>query len=568
VTSFRPSRYGAAAPAPPRRGRAWRAALVALALVPAWAAAQEVAAAIRERLASGTPVLGVELGARPVVAGFYAAREYAPAWEDAGRRDEFLGILAAAPEHGLDPADFLYPRLAELPAEPAGDAARADRDLLFTEALVRYGYTRRFGKVNPEELEPHWNFERGFAEGQDPVGALAAAIAAPALGPWLDEKIPGGPWYRQLQVALARYRAIAAAGDWPVVPDGPVLRPGELDPRVPVLRARLAAEGGLPAGAPPPAEPQRLDEDLARMLMAFQARHALAADGVLGPRTLQALNVPVAGRLDQLRMSLERVRWLSGGTPDRYVVVNVAGFRVGYVRDRRLAWQSRVVVGRAARQTPIFRDTMTYVELNPTWTVPPTILRQDILPKVQKDPGYLRRENITVIGRDGRAVDPATVNWAAFRGSVPYTLRQEPGPRNALGRIKLMFPNEHAVYLHDTPAKELFEEPERTFSSGCIRVEDPLALAELVLDDPAWTRASLEAAIAEGRTRRVSLKRPVPVLLVYLTAVADADGTARFYRDIYGRDEALRLALDGPVRLDLPRPDLARAGGKVRPAPL
>jgi len=551
----------------PRRAAAL---LLLAALLPATLTAQEVATLLRQRLEDPAlaPVAGVDLAARPVLADFYAARAWAPAWDDPARVAGLQAVLAQAPAHGLDPADVLLPVVGGLAAAPAEPAARADRDILLTEALVRYGYLRRFGKVDPTAREPAWNFGRGFANGMEPVAALAAAVAAPDLGPWLDEKLPAGPWYRQLQLGLARYREMAAAGGWPEVPGGALLRPGETDPRVPLLRQRLAAEGDLPADASAPAEPERLDAALAEALRAFQGRHALEADGVLGPGTLRVLNVPVADRIAQLRMSLERVRWIAGGTPDTYVVVNVAGFRVAYVKDRRLAWQSRVVVGRAARQTPIFRDTMTYVELNPTWTVPPTILRQDILPKVKKDPGYLRRENISVIDRGGRIVDPYTVDWSAYSRGVPYTLRQEPGPENSLGRIKLMFPNEHAVYLHDTPAKALFEKAERTFSSGCIRVEDPLALAELVLDDPAWDRAALEAAIAAGKTRRVSLKKPVPVLLVYLTAIADPDGRVRFFRDIYDRDDALLQALDGPLRLGLPATRSAATLGKPGTAPL
>jgi L,D-transpeptidase YcbB len=207
---------------------------------------------------------------------------------------------------------------------------------------------------------------------------------------------------------------------------------------------------------------------------------------------------------------------------------------------------------------------MTYIEINPTWTVPPTILREDILPKLKRDPGYLDRENISVIDGAGRVVDPRSVNWSAYGRSVPYTLRQEPGPDNSLGRIKLMFPNPHSVYLHDTPAKGLFDKPERSFSSGCIRVQDPLALAELVLADPRWDRPALEAAIATNKTQRVTLRTPVPVMLVYLTAIADPAGTVRFFRDIYERDPALLAALDGPVRLDIP----GLAAAKVGPASL
>jgi murein L,D-transpeptidase YcbB/YkuD len=543
----------------------WRVLLCGLVATWATASAQDggVSGSLRE-ITSGIAVpataelRGIGLGAGPLLAEFYAARGFQPAWADPARVDELLALLSGAPDHGLDPADFFTEQLRELAASAPGDADRAALDVLLTEALVRYGYQRRFGKVNPADLEPAWNFTRGFVVEGGPGQALAEAIAAPSLAAFLDQRIPGGPWYRQLQSALGRYRAIALAGGWPDVPAGAVLRPGERDARLPVLRERLKIEGDLAAQAAA-ADPDQFDDATVAAVKSFQRRHSLSADGVVGRGTLAALNVAAAARVDQLRMSLERVRWLTGDVPSTYVVVNIAGFRAGFVRDGRLVWNSRVVVGRAARQTPVFRGSMTYVELNPTWTVPPTILREDILPKLHRDPGYLQRETITVIDRSGRVVDPYAVDWKAFSRGVPYTLRQEPGPQNALGRIKLMFPNEHSVYLHDTPSRSLFDKPERTFSSGCIRVEDPLGLAELALDDPDWTRSSLEQAIATDKTRRVPLREPVPVLLVYLTAIADPDGTTRFFRDVYGRDRALLAALDGPVRLVLPPASPARS---------
>jgi murein L,D-transpeptidase YcbB/YkuD len=543
-----------------------RAALVILTVICSAASGQEagVAIALRERVERLTTVgsidiEGAALGREDILPEFYARRAYRPAWTDPARVRELLDLLATAPEHGLAPEDFFLSRLRALTAA-AGDAGQqADADLLLTEALIRYGYQRRFGKVNPQEMEPAWNFRRGFAHGADPVDILDAAITAPSLAAFIDARIPAGSWYRRLQQALAHYRGIAASGGWPEVPAGAALRPGERDERVSVLRERLRIEGDLAAGSTPADTEASVffDDALAAAVRSFQARHGLDVDGVPGAATLAALNVPAPTRVDQIRMSLERLRWLTGDMPDTYVAVNVAGFHVAFVRDNRLVWTGRAVVGRAARQTPICRGAMTYVELNPTWTVPPTILREDVLPKLKSDPGYLQRENMTVLDRNGRAVDPHTVDWNRYRSSVPYTLRQEPGPANALGRIKLMFPNKHAVYLHDTPARALFAKAERTFSSGCIRVEDPLALAELVLDSPQWNRAALEQGIAAGKTRRIDLAKPVPVLLVYLTATTDPDGVTRFFSDVYDRDAALMRALDGPVHLVLPRAETA-----------
>mgnify|MGYP001248497072 CR=1 FL=1 len=547
--------------------------LVWLAAVQPAAAGDAVAAVLRQRVAElrttgRLELQGVVLGREDILAEFYARRGYQPAWDDPRRVAGLLGLIGRAAEHGLDPEDFFARRLQELaqPASGSGPAARVDLDLLLTAALIRYGYQLHFGKVDPTAMEPAWNFRRGFASDADPVSVLAAAVMAPSLEDYLRSRLPGGPWYRQLQLALASYRAIAAAGGWPAVPGGGVLRPGDRDARVPILRQRLRVEGDLPADLEV-VDTESFDPGLAAAVQRFQERHALVRDGSVGARTLEALNVPAETRVDQLRLSLERVRWLADDVPDTYVVVNVAGFRVGFVRGHELAWSSRVVVGRAARQTPVFGGLMTYIDLNPTWTVPPTILREDILPKLRRDPGYLARENISVIDRNGRMVDPRGIDWKAYGRSIPYTLRQEPGPANSLGRIKFMFPNRYSVYLHDTPAKALFDKPERNFSSGCIRVDDPLALAELVLDDPQWDRRALDAAIATGRTRRVQLQTPMPVLLVYLTAVADRSGTVRFYRDVYGRDAALLAALDGPVQLRLPAVPVA-TGGKLGPASL
>lgn len=520
-------------------------------------ALQTAATVIRERIeelnATGrVAVHGVTIGTHDLLPAFYRRRDFSPVWTDTRRVDGLLDAFTAAIADGLDPEDYFLSRLRALRARTRGTDADGDFDLLLTEALIRFAYHQRFGKVNPETLEPHWNFSREFVSGADPVALLETIVAADQPVAELARNIPRGPWYRRLQRALAQHRDIAAAGGWPLVPVGPTLHRGDRDARVAMLRERLASGGDLQA-AQPPAEPDLVDEAVTEALRRFQRRHALKVDGVLGKATLAALNVPIARRIDQLRMSLERARWISVSVPADFVAINIASFEAGLIHGGDVIWSSRVVVGRDARQTPIFRGTMTYLEINPTWTIPPTILRKDILPRIRKDPGYLSREHIRVFDRRGTEVDAATVDWAAFTKGVPYTLRQDPGPWNALGRIKFMFPNEHFVYLHDTPAKELFEKVDRTFSSGCIRVEDPLTLAVLLLDDPAWTREALEAAIATGRTRRVGLRKPVPVLILYWTAIADADGTVRFFRDVYGRDARLLPALNGEVRVERPR---------------
>jgi murein L,D-transpeptidase YcbB/YkuD len=423
----------------------------------------------------------------------------------------------------------------------------ADIDILLTESLVRFGYHQVFGKVNPSALDANINFRREFLFGEGPVEAVPRVIASSKpFKQQLDEAVARGPVYVGLQAKLAEYRAIESAGGWPAVPPGDTLRVG-----VVALRQRLAVTGDLPAGAD--LISTQFDADLERAVTVFQERHALGADGIVGNQSYMALNVPAQTRVDQIRLSLERLRWLQEEIGPQFIAVNIAGFRVFFIRNGEFIWVSRTMVGKTYRQTPIFRGDIQYMELNPTWTVPPGILSKDILPAVKRDPGYLAQKNISVIDRDGRKVDPATVNWQAYSRGVPYTLRQEPGPGNALGRIKFIFPNKHFVFLHDTPSRGLFDRAERTFSSGCIRVENPFELAELLVEDqPQWDRAALDQVIESRQTRRIHLQERLPVLILYLTANVDEDDRIRFYKDVYDRDAKLLEALNGDVSIELP----------------
>lgn len=502
----------------------------------------------------GAYVRGEAIAARSLLPAFYAARGYAPVWTSDARIDDLLGLLATAPDHGLDSRDYNLAKLTDLRAHYAGSrdpALGADLDILLTESLIRFGYHQRYGKVNPKRMEPDWNFTREIRPGQDPLTTLDEALAAPSFEAFLAGWVKRGPIYQNLIAKLAEYRGIAARGGWPTVPAGPTLREGDRDPRVAVIRERLAVTGDLVAAAAP--DPDLYDATVAAGVKAFQERHNLGADGVLGAGTLAAMNVPVAVRIDQLRLSLERARWVLEDATGNFIVVNIAGYEVFVAEDGRVTWWTRAVVGRPARKTPVFRGSMTYLVINPTWTVPPTILRQDVLPKLRQGTGYLRDHNMSVLDRNGRKVDPDAIDWKALGNAVPYTIRQDPGPENSLGRIKFMFPNVHSVFLHDTPSKDLFQRADRLFSSGCIRVEDPLKLAEIVLANPArWNRQSLEAAIATDQTQDVRLPKPWPVLVFYWTAEIDGKGRARFLKDVYGRDKALLAALNGEVRIELP----------------
>jgi murein L,D-transpeptidase YcbB/YkuD len=466
-------------------------------------------------------VAGASIASTVVLPAMYERRAFRPIWGDPAAVGDLLAAIRASGESGLDPTDYHLAALERLGGERRAESAEAtaDFDLLATDALVRLAYHLRFGKVDPARLDPNWNFTPALPSG-DPAAALQDAIDAGRVRAFVYGLEPTQPFYVSLKRALAAHRSVAEQGGWPVVPAGPPLTEGTEDARVTALRQRLRASGDLRDASDAP----WFDAAVTVAVQQFQTRHGLTADGVVGPATLRALDVPVAARIEQIRATLERSRWVMHDLPPRFVLVNVAGFMVYLVDGGAIVWESPVVVGTTYTRTPIFRADMTYVVLNPTWTVPASIVRKEILPGLRRDPKYLARKGLTRVGNQ-------------------YV--QPPGPRNALGRIKLMLPNPHSVYLHDTPSKSFFAETSRTFSHGCVRVEKPVELAARSLDDPAWNEAALERAIGTGRTQTVLLQRPLPVLILYWTAAVGRDGLTYFLPDVYGRDPAIIAGLGG-----------------------
>lgn len=489
--------------------------------------------------------LAGEAGAAPL-ARFYAAREYRPAWTEPGQAQGLVALVETLPDHGLDPADFPLERLRQAAsAHPADAVEGAEREWLLTTSLARLARQMTVGKVDPRRLYPEWNFAP--PPGPDEAAAqLEGLLQAPALAPAVAALAPPFAEYQGLLKALAAYRALAQKGPWPTVPGGSSLKPGMDDPRVPALRARLAAEGEVASGG---GKSAHYDPELAAAVSRFQTRHGLEADGAVGERTLAELNVPVAARVDQIRVNLERLRWVARDRVGDHLVVDVAGFTARLYLDGRKAWDSRVVVGRPVRKTPAFRADLTYLVLNPRWVVPPTILREDVLPKLAADPAYLAAHAMTVVDGAGQPVPAEAIDWQRYRsGGFPHQIVQVPGPENPLGQIKFMLPNPYAIYLHDTPSRRLFQRTDRAQSSGCIRLEKPLDLAVLLLDDPVrWSLDGLKTELGNNRTRSVSVKRQVPVLVLYFTAEADGAGSVGFRPDFYDRDGAVLTGLQRPA---------------------
>jgi len=520
--------------------------------------------AVREQLRTRLEVAGlpVELSVKeePILAHaalpyFYAKRSFEPAWaDDAGPKPlaaQLLDRIRAAEREGLRPDDYHAGSIAELVAEARGadtvDLGRlVDLELMLTDAFLLYASHLMGGRVDPTSFDAEWHVP--VSRRADVVSALEDALQRRDVGAALDELEPRQGGYRRLVRALLRYREMATRGGWQEVPTGGKLELGVEDDRVRSLRARLLVSGDLRRSDVGNGG-TTFDERLREAVVGFQRRHGLVADGVVGAATFEALNVPVEMRTRQIELSLERWRWLPDDLGQRHILVNIPSFELDVVEGSETVMEMRVVVGKPYRRTPVFSAEMTYLVLSPYWHVPPTIAVQDILPELKKDPGYLTKKNMTVFagwGADAKLLDPRAIDWAnVTRSSFPYRFRQDPGPLNALGAVKFMFPNQYSVYLHDTPARELFARPDRSFSSGCIRVENPIELAEYLLaGDARWTRETILGAVESGVEQTVRLPAPLAVHLQYWTSWVDRKDAVHFRKDIYERDRLLANALE------------------------
>jgi len=506
-------------------------------------ASSELQTQVEALLESGPfEIHGAHIAYPSVIYEFYAQRGFQPAWANERTASELRRALKDSEADGLDPRDYHLPVLEELAAAADPGAAY---EILHTDALLRIADHLLFGKVDAATFDARWNYTRNPI-GIDIPQRIERALASDDIYAEIEKLKPTHPMYLSLKQELARYRQAAADTERVTIAQGKSIEPDTHDERVKALRMRLSASGDLDAAQD--SESDLYDATVQAAMRRFQERMGLVVDGKLDARLITELNVPLDERITQLLVNLDRGRVLLHDLPDEFVVVNIAAYSIYLVRGHEIVWNARVQVGKTYRRTPMFRSDIDYLVLNPTWTVPPGIIRNDILPDARRDPESITRRGLDVLDSNGNKVDPASINWSKFKsGNIPYTLRQEPGPKNALGRVKIMFPNSYSVYLHDTPSQSKFEETDRAFSSGCVRVERPLELAELLLADPeAWSTARIEQAVDAGRTLNVTLPNKVPVLLAYWTAWVDPQGRVNFRRDVYGQDAQWAAGLARP----------------------
>ena len=433
---------------------------------------------------------------------FYARREHRAAWDDRSTA-ALLAAIDALAEDGLEPARYHREALLRLPQD-------AERDVLATDAFLTAAAHLSAGVTDPQFARPAWCAPPPKI---DAAAILQSALDDGTIGETLPRFAVRHEGYLRLRKALAAYRELARNGGWPLVPKGRALRPGHDDPRVAVLRRRLQS----------PSDGTLFDAEVEELVRHFQSHHGITVDGIVGPETLRELNVTAEDRAWQIAVNMERWRWMPEDLGESYLLVNIAAFRLDVIEGGRSVLTMKTVVGKDYTRTPLFAARIAEVIVNPWWNVPDSIAAKELWPKQERDPSYFAREHMVVT--DGR-------------------IRQRPGPWNALGRLKFNMPNRYNVYLHDTPAKSLFDRPFRAFSHGCIRLEKPLELALYLLrDQPQWTAEAIEKAIETGRERAIPLTSPQPVHVLYWTAWAGDDGHMEFHRDHYERDAALATAL-------------------------
>lgn len=460
-------------------------------------------------------------------------------WVGTGRMTPFLQRLADAENDGLNPADYPIDGLIALrdSIDPDDPFAAAQAELYFSAFFVAYAADLKIGRLTPQKVDPQQFRNRKTI---DVLRVLTDLKTQRDPTAYLDSFESQNPHYQALKRMLRLYLAMAKSDVWPEVPQGDNVKPGASDPRIPAIREILILGGDHPGGG----SGEVYDPVTVQAMQKFQQRNGLEAKGLIGKQTIVALNIPPEERARQIMLNMERWRWMPEDLGTYNYTVNLAAYELYEVDHAKIVDRMDVVVGAVATQTPEFSGEMSYVEINPTWTVPYSIATKEMLPRLRKNPSAYAADFDVFV--NGKLASWGGINWNAYgSGNFPFTFRQHPGPKNALGKVKFMLPNPHNIYLHDTPSKDKFQQTARAFSHGCIRLSRPIDFAYTVVGGIAgWSKDKIDATIAAGKTVRVSLPRKIPVHLIYATAFESPLGI-EFRPDVYGRDRKLYAALFG-----------------------
>ena len=481
---------------------------------------------------------------------FYTNRNYELAWHDQKNREDLMASLLLAKEEGLSTKDYHYDAINNLINKSSyrslSDFDLAELDLLLTDAMILYASNLVSGKVDQSKLRTEWDLDKNKRP-ENPDSLLTVTLEQRQVKQTLEVLKPKSYLYDHLKVKLKDYRKLEKLGGWNSIPEGETLKKGMSNERIVDVRKYLVITKDLSEIADQ--DNQLFDEELELAVKRFQYRHNLTQDGAIGKGTLAQMNMSIEDRIDMIRLNLERARWVLSRPGDDFLIVNIAGFNIRRIKNQKVVYESRVIVGKNHKESPIFKDEVEYIVLNPTWTLPYSIASRETLPKLKKDPGYLAAKQMEIMDRNGKVLDPNTIDFNQYStGNFPFIIRQKAGPHNALGQVKFIFPNKYAVYLHDTPSRGLFNREDRAFSHGCIRLEDKWGLLMGLMNEPdVWNMDKINQILDSGKTTQVNLKIPVDIYILYWTAGVDMDKNLYFERDVYNRDAAVLKALDKPV---------------------
>jgi L,D-transpeptidase YcbB len=480
---------------------------------------------------------------------FYENRVYASAWfnNDVFNNNGYvlLNYIRQVAQHGLQPNDYHLYLIEKYLGKILSDTLMDKEDImkldvLLTDAFMLLGSHLYYGKVDPEKEGANWKIQRKDPDLRLDL-KLEKALAENDVANELNMLAPRYRSYWMMKNELAFFLKLDDQS-WPAIKSDLALKPGESNPLLPMVRQRLVKLRYQLSDT----VSATFDVEFEKQLKMFQNDWGLNADGVIGKTTLEVLNNMPDKLVNQLKVNMERFRWLPLQVSEKYIIVNIANFELDLIKGTDTLISMRAIVGKECRKTPVFNDRMTYIVFNPSWTVPPTILREDVIPQLLRGPGYLEKNNMKMLRNDGSELAYNEIDWSKISvDNFPYVVRQNPGSGNALGKVKFMFPNANNVYIHDTPSRGYFARDDRAISSGCIRVEKPFDLAVLLLsDNPDWLPTHIRDAMQQDKEETVRLKNPVDVELIYLTAWTDGKDRIQFRKDVYQIDEMVLEALN------------------------